>query len=33
VKPKKSNINVRLFTLAWLPYLKDAEGQLKPVWE
>jgi hypothetical protein len=33
VKPKKTNINVRLFTLAWLPYVKDATGELKPAWE
>jgi hypothetical protein len=33
VKPKKTNINVRLFTLAWLPYVKDEAGKLKPVWE
>jgi hypothetical protein len=33
VKPKKANINVRLFTLAWLPYAKDAGGELKPAWE
>ena len=33
VKPKKANINVRLFTLAWLPYTKDSAGELKPAWE
>jgi hypothetical protein len=33
VKPKKTNINIRLFTLAWLPYTKNASGELKPVWE
>jgi hypothetical protein len=33
VKPKKANINVRLFTLAWLPYAKDASGALQPAWE
>jgi hypothetical protein len=32
VKPKKTNINVRLFTLAWAPYAKDAAGELKPAW-
>jgi DNA helicase HerA-like ATPase/prefoldin subunit 5 len=31
IKPKKANINVRLFTLAWAPYTKDASGELKPV--
>ncbi|HYP05978.1 MAG TPA: DUF87 domain-containing protein [Bryobacteraceae bacterium] len=33
LKPKKANINVRLFTLAWLPYVKDASGELKPAWD
>jgi hypothetical protein len=33
VKPKKTNINVRLFTLAWAPYVRDASGELKPAWE
>jgi DNA helicase HerA-like ATPase len=33
VKPKKTNIAVRLFTLAWAPYRKDASGQLAPAWE
>ena len=29
VKPKKTNISVRLFTLAWAPYAKDETGELK----
>ncbi len=33
VKPKKTNINVRLFTLAWAPYVKDASGEMKQAWE
>ena len=33
VKPKKTNITVGLFTLAWAPYAKDASGELKPAWE
>ena len=33
VKPKKTNINIRMFTLAWAPYAKDASGELKPAWE
>ena len=33
VKPKKTNINVRLFTLAWLPYSKEPSGELKPAWD
>jgi prefoldin subunit 5 len=30
IKPKKTNISIRLFTLAWAPYAKDASGELKP---
>ena len=33
VKPKKTNIAIRMFTLAWAPYAKDASGELKPAWE
>jgi prefoldin subunit 5 len=33
VKPKKANINVRLFTLAWAPYVRDASGELKSAWD
>jgi hypothetical protein len=32
IKPKKTNINIRMFTLAWAPYAKDASGELKPAW-
>jgi hypothetical protein len=32
VKPKKSTINVRLFTLAWAPYSSQG-GVAKPAWE
>jgi hypothetical protein len=33
IKPKKANINVRMFTLAWAPYAKDSSGELKPAWD
>jgi hypothetical protein len=33
IKPKKTNIHVRLFTLAWAPYSSDAAGNLRPAWE
>jgi hypothetical protein len=33
IKPKKTNISVRLFTLLWVPYWKDAQGRLLPAWE
>jgi hypothetical protein len=33
IKPKKANINIRMFTLAWAPYAKDASGELKPAWD
>jgi DNA helicase HerA-like ATPase len=33
IKPKKTNITIRLFSLAWAPYAKDASGELKPAWE
>jgi hypothetical protein len=29
IKPKKTNINVRLFTLAWVPYTSDGQ----PAWQ
>jgi hypothetical protein len=32
IKPKKANINVRLFTLAWAPYISEG-GTMKPAWE
>jgi hypothetical protein len=33
LKPKKSNIAVKLVTLAWAPYWHDAEGQPVSGWE
>lgn len=33
LKPKKSNIAIKLFTLAWAPYWHDAQGQTTPAWE
>jgi hypothetical protein len=33
LKPKKSNISVKLLTLAWAPYWHDAEGQAVSGWE
>jgi hypothetical protein len=33
LKPKKSNISVKLLTLAWTPYWHDAEGQAVSGWE
>jgi len=33
LKPKKSNIAVKLFTLAWAPYWQDAEGKAVSGWE
>jgi hypothetical protein len=32
LKPTKANINVKLVTLVWAPYLQDAQGP-KPAWE
>ena len=32
LKPTKANINVKLVTLAWAPYVNDG-GQTKPAWE
>jgi hypothetical protein len=32
VKPKKTNIEVGLLTLAWAPYRKGANGALEPAW-
>ena len=32
IKPRKTNINVRLFTLAWAPYA-SAGGKLSEAWE
>ena len=33
LKPKKSNIAVKLLTLAWAPYWHDAQGQAASGWE
>jgi hypothetical protein len=33
LKPKKTNIVIKLFTLAWAPYWQDAEGKATPAWE
>ena len=33
LKPTKTNISVRLVTLAWAPYRRDAQGQNAPAWE
>ena len=33
VKPTKANISVKLLSLAWLPYWRDAQGQTTPAWE
>jgi hypothetical protein len=33
VKPNKTHIAIRLFTLACAPYAKDSTGELKPAWE
>jgi uncharacterized protein DUF87 len=33
LKPTKANINVKLLTLVWAPYVHDAQGGAKPAWE
>jgi hypothetical protein len=33
LKPTKANIAVKLVTLAWAPYWRDAQGQATPAWE
>jgi len=33
VRPKKTNITVRLLSLAWLPYWKDPSGASEPAWK
>jgi len=33
IKPTKSNIAVKLVTLAWTPQWRDARGQLTPAWQ
>jgi len=32
VKPKSTDITLRIFGLTWLPYRKDIEGRLSPDW-
>jgi DNA repair exonuclease SbcCD ATPase subunit len=32
LKPKKTDIQVQLTTLAWLPYWKDEQGNTTPAW-
>ena len=33
LKPTKANIAVKLVTLAWAPYWRDAQGQIASAWE
>ena len=33
VRPKKTNIDVKLFTLAWVPYWQDEAGNATPAWK
>jgi hypothetical protein len=33
LKPTKSDIAVKLLSLVWVPYWRDAEGQSTPAWE
>ena len=33
IKPKKTNIQVKMLTLAWAPFAPDSTGQVKPAWE
>lgn len=33
LKPTKSNISVKLLTLVWVPYWRDAQGQLTAAWQ
>ena len=33
LKPAKANIAIKLVTLAWAPYWRDAHGQVSPAWE
>jgi hypothetical protein len=32
IKPKKSDIQVQLVTLAWVPYWQDEQGDVTPAW-
>jgi len=33
LKPTKSSIDIKLVTLAWAPYWRDAQGQTTPAWQ
>ena len=33
VKPKSSDMTLEFFGLIWLPYRRDARGQLAPDWQ
>ena len=32
IRPKKTDVRVRLCALAWTPYWRDAAGKLTPAW-
>ena len=32
LRPSKTNINVRLVSLVWLPFTRDAAGIVKPAY-
>jgi len=32
LRPKKTDVRVRLCALAWLPYWRDSAGALTPAW-
>jgi hypothetical protein len=33
MKPTKANITIKLLTLAWAPYWRDAQGRITAAWE
>jgi hypothetical protein len=33
LKPKKTNISVKLLTFVWAPFWKSADGNSRPAWE
>jgi hypothetical protein len=33
VRPRKSDISVRMVSLAWVPFWKDSQGSLTPAWK
>ena len=33
LKPKKTNISVKLLTFVWAPFWQSAEGNSRPAWE